>query len=78
MKKVIAKKVYDTDTARLVKKITHGNHGDPTGYEESLYQMPDGAYFIYVNGGFDSKHPKEEIKRASKKTAEEWISQNGG
>ncbi|MBQ2875733.1 MAG: hypothetical protein IJE25_01845 [Clostridia bacterium] len=78
MKKVIAKKVYDTDTARLVKKITHGNHGDPTGYEESLYQMPDGAYFIYVNGGFDSKYPKEEIKRASKKTAEEWLSQNGG
>ncbi len=77
MKKIIAKKEYDTETARLVKKITYGTHGDPAGYEETLYQTPDGAYFLYVNGGADSKYPKEDIKRASAKTAEAWLSENG-
>ena len=42
MQKVICKKVYDTETATLVKKVTYGSFGDPTGYEESLYQTEGG------------------------------------
>lgn len=76
MKKVICKKSYDTDMATAVKKFVSGNFGDPTGYEETLYQMPDGSYFIYTNGGNDSKYKKEDIKRASKAAAEKWLSEH--
>ena len=54
MKKVIRKKEYDTETATVVKKHTVGAFGDPTGYEETLYQTPDGFYFVYGCGGAES------------------------
>lgn len=76
MQKIICKKLYDTDVAEIVKKVTSGNFGDSDGYEETLYVMPDGSYFLYVNGGEASIHPKEDIKRMSKKSANEWASNN--
>ena len=76
MKKIICKKEYDTASASIVKKNTFGAFGDPTGYEETLYVLADGSYFLYVNGGEDSKYKKEDIKRMSKKTAEEWLANN--
>ncbi len=62
MKKVTKTATYDTDTATLVKKVTVGNYGETTGYEETLYVTEGGKYFLYVNGGCDSKYPKEDIK----------------
>ena len=76
MIKVICKKTYDTDVAELVKKVTSGVFGDAAGYEESLYVTPDGFYFLYVNGGEDSIHPAEDIKRMSKDKANEWLNAN--
>ena len=76
MKKIICKKEYDTDLATVVKKNTYGSFGDPKGYEETLYVSLEGNYFLYVNGGAESKYIKEDIKRMSKKTAEEWLSAN--
>ena len=73
MKKVICKVEYDTATAELVKKNTFGVFGDPAGYEESLYKTADGKFFLYVNGGADSKYPEENIKRMSADKAEEWL-----
>ena len=73
MKKIICKKEYDTNLASIVKKVTFGNYGDADGYEECLMQMPDGSYFEYVNGGAESVYPTENIKRLSKKAAEEWL-----
>ena len=73
MKKVICKKTYDTEAATIVKKFTSGEFGDPNGYEETLYVTEDGFYFIYENGGSDSIHPTENIKRASKAVAEDWL-----
>ena len=75
MKKIICKKEYDTETATLVKKHTFGAFGDTDGYEESLYVTPDGSYFEYVNGGAESKHPAENIKRLSKKAADLWLAE---
>lgn len=72
MQKIICKKTYDTDAADLQKKVTYGAYGDPAGYEETLYRMPDGAYFLYCNGGHGSKYPKEDIRRISAARAEEW------
>ena len=76
MQKVICKKVYDTATSTLVKKTTYGAFGDPAGYEESLYQTESGSYFLYTNGGADSKYAKEDIKRMSAEKAEAWLKEN--
>ena len=72
MKKIICKVEYDTETATLVEKRTFGCFGDPSGYEESLYQTPAGKYFLYVNGGAESVYPEENIKRMSAAKADEW------
>lgn len=76
MKKIICKVEYDTETATLVKKNTFGEFGDATGYEESLYVTEGGKYFLYVNGGAESKYPEENIKRLSADKAEEWRNAN--
>lgn len=73
MKKIICKKEYDTDTASLIRKNTYGYFGQTDGYEETLYQTESGNYFLYTNGGVDSKYPKEDIKRMSKEKADEWL-----
>ena len=72
MKKIICKVEYDTEAAQLIGKFVSGEFGDPAGYEESLYLTEDGKYFIYVNGGEESVHAKEDIKRISAAKAEEW------
>ena len=73
MKKIICKKEYDTETATLVKKSTSGSFGDPAGYEETLYQTPEGLYFVYCNGGEESKYAEESITRVAKNKVNEWI-----
>ena len=65
MQKIICKKVYDTETATLIKKVTYGYFGSPDGYEESLYQTESGHFFLYTNGGAESKYTKEDITRRS-------------
>lgn len=73
MKKIICKREYDTEVASLIKKFTVGEFGDSKGYEESLYEMPDGKLFIYVNGGEESIYPTENIKSISKEKADAWL-----
>ena len=73
MLKTICNKVYDTTTARIVKKVTQGTYGDPAGYEETLYETPDGYFFLYTNGGEQSPYQSEKIERYSKKRAEAFV-----
>ena len=73
MKKIICKKEYDTETATLIKKFTSGELGDPAGYEEDLFQTPEGLYFVYGVGGEASIYPTEDIKRVAKTKVNEWI-----
>lgn len=73
MKKIICKVEYDTEGATLVHKYTHGSFGDPAGYEEILFQMANGKYFVYGNGGADSPYPEEKITRISENKTAEWI-----
>ena len=73
MIKNICNKVYDTENSVMLKKYVDGVFGDPTGYEETLYVTNDGHYFMYENGGENSIHPKENIRRMSKATAEVWM-----
>ena len=76
MQKIICKKVYDTAASTVVKKVTSGFYGDPAGYEETLYVTEDGKYFLYTNGGEESKYTTEGIKRMSKKAADAWVLEN--
>ena len=64
MQKIICNRLYDTDAAELVLKVTEGYYGCPEGYEETLYRTADGYYFLYINGGESSIHPKEDIRTA--------------
>ena len=76
MKKIICGTEYDTAASTVVKKVVNGFYGDPAGYEETLYQTAEGNYFIYTNGGEDSKYKTEDIKRASKAAAEKWLDEH--
>ena len=73
MKKIICRVEYDTDASKIVEKRTYGSFGDADGYEETLYITDGGKYFLYVNGGEESIHPEESIKRMSAQKAEEWL-----
>ena len=73
MTKIICKKEYSTENATLIKKCTYGYFGDPVGYEETLYQTPDGFYFLYVCGGTDSPYPTADIRRIGKDKAQLWL-----
>ena len=73
MKKIICKREYDTETATLVKAYSFGELGDPAGYEEDLYQTPDGLYFLHVGGGETSPYPQEDILRLAKTKVSAWL-----
>ena len=73
MKKIICKVEYDTENATLVEKRTFGEFGDPAGYEEILFQTPDGLYFLYTRGGEASPYPAEDITRIAKTKVNAWI-----
>ncbi len=73
MKKIIRKREYDTETATLVKKCTFGCFGDPAGYEETLYQTPDGYYFLYFCGGPASPYVEADIQILAKTKVNAWV-----
>ena len=76
MKKIICKKEYDTETATLIRKHIVGPYGDPAGYEEDLYQTPEGLYFLHVGGGETSPYPNEDILRLAKTKVKTWMENN--
>ena len=76
MKKTVKGKSYDTVEMVIVNKITSGAYGDPTGYEETLYVAEDGTYFLYTNGGAESKYTAEKLTQLSKAKAEAWKKAN--
>ena len=73
MTKVICKVTYNTEVDTLVKKVTVGYYGDPAGYEEILFQTPEGLYFLYTRGGEASPYPAEDITRVAKTKVNAWI-----
>lgn len=72
MQKIIRNKVYDTETAELIATRASGMYGDPDGYEEKLFQNPEGFLFLYGIGGETSPYPEPTIRAISKQKAEEW------
>ena len=76
MKKIIAKKTYNTETAQLIKHVTFGEFGETTGYEEILFQTKKGDFFLYGFGGPESPYPVETIKALTKAEATDWENNN--
>lgn len=51
MKKIIDNRVYDTDTAQLIKRADHDNIRNGEGKcKQSLYRKRTGDYFLCVSG----------------------------
>lgn len=73
MKTTIRKKLYDTDTATLLGSRISGSFGDPAGFEERLYETPEGFCFLYGNGGEASPYPTEQIRSISKVNSQKWL-----
>ena len=76
MKKIICGVEYDTEASQLIKRYTEGHFGEADGFEESLYKTDGGKYFLYTNGGGESRYRTESIKRMSTAAAEKWLSEH--
>lgn len=76
MIKTTKTKTYNTETATVVKKVTFGTFGDPTGYEKTMYRTPEGDYFLYTNGGELSEFKEEKITSYPKAKALAWLENN--
>ena len=72
MRKIIKRRIYDTETSKQLAFRYAGEYGDAGGYEERLYLTKNGLYFVYGVGGPDSPYPQETIKAIEKKEADEW------
>lgn len=73
MKKTICKREYDTESATVINTYTYSYYGDPNGFEETLFQTPEGLYFLYVKGGETSPYPTEDILRLAKAKVDQWL-----
>lgn len=52
MKKIINKKLYDTETAKMIASWSNGlGKSDFRGYEENLFLKKTGEFFLYGEGG---------------------------
>lgn len=52
MRKIIEKKVYDTDTAKFIAEYHNGLSESDYGYIcEELYVTKNGQYFLHARGG---------------------------
>ena len=69
-------KTFDTATATIIKKVTVGAYGDPAGYEATMYQTPEGDYFLYTFGGEASPYTAEKLTSLSKAKAAAWEKEN--
>ncbi len=88
MKKIIDKKLYDTDTADKIAEWDNG-HGTTDGHyvSEDLYRTKKGSWFLYVEGGGLSRYAKrcgqnetcegKGIELLNDDEALEWLSGHG-
>ena len=87
MKKIINRKVYDTDTAEeIASDSSHLFSGDFGYWEETLFRTKKGAYFLYGSGGPMSKYAEpcgnngmaggSDIVPLSPKDAVEWLEEH--
>ena len=78
MKKIIGGKRYDTITAKEMGRYQFWNRNDSKWLEETLYKKKTGEFFLYGEGGSNSKYGIEasqsnwRITPLSVKEAMKW------
>lgn len=82
MKKIINKKLYDTETAKMIASWSNGlGKSDFRGYEENLFLKKTGEFFLYGEGGGLSPYAErrgdgwgygEKITPLTEEEAREW------
>ena len=87
MKKVINRKVYDTETARLVARWSNGYPTSDFNYKyKDLYLTEKGSWFVHGQGGALSSYATsrgrntcggEDIRSLTKEEALEWLEEMG-
>ncbi len=87
MKKIISGKLYDTETAKEIGSVYHGEGPrDFRYYSEQLYRKRTGEYFLYGEGGPMSRYAVscgqnqwsggQRIEPMSYSSAKEWAEKN--
>lgn len=76
MKKIINKVTYNTETSEELGVSYRGEFGDAAGYEERLYKTKKEEFFLFGQGGPDSKYPAQGIEPISERTAKLWLKEN--
>ncbi len=59
MRRIINGKKYDTETAELMAEYKISNRRDFNFLEEELYRKKTGEFFLYGEGGANSKYREE-------------------
>ena len=88
MRKIINKKMYDTETAECVEEFENTLYkGNAHYYKESLYRKKTGEFFLYGYGNARTKYaavtiggmysPDEKIIPLSEEEAMDWMEQHG-
>ena len=88
MKKIINGKVYDTNSAKRVGDWDNGRYGEFSYCSEELYRKRTGEFFLYGEGGAQSKYSKscgnnswsgsEMIIPLSYEAAQKWAEEHLG
>lgn len=83
MKRIINGKKYDTETATLIDDYQVSNPSDFNYVYEALYLKKTGEYFLYGEGGANSKYRKnialnewsggEKITPLTEEEAKAWV-----
>lgn len=86
MKKIIAGKLYDTETAVAIGDNGYSNPGDFHYWWETLYKKKTGEFFLFGEGGPASCYGEQfaqnswrsgsEIRPLSEDEAKEWAMEN--
>lgn len=58
MKKIIDRKIYNTETAELISSRNNGYYNNFKYEEENLYRTKKGVFFLHAEGGPMSKYAK--------------------
>lgn len=75
MKRVVGRKIYNTETAVLLHENDNGRYYEDYEYcEEALYQTGKGAYFLATEKGSGFKG----IEVMTEAQAIQWLEDNGG
>lgn len=86
MKKVIEKKIYNTETAQEIANYSYSNHSDFNYIDETLYVTKKGNFFLHGKGGAASRYAKSdgnmsygssEIIAMTEDEAYHWLEENG-